>query len=185
LFIPYRGEIEWKSRSAFVAFMLALFAEMFGIPLLLFVATPFFSHDAVPLHLGSLGTVYLFKHYFIFGFTGTVIGSYLSLAGMVIILVGWIQIHKAKSLVKTGMYKFIRHPQYTGIFLLITGWMLHWATTLTLLMYPFLLFMYYILSRKEEKDMIARFGDDYLQYKKVSGMYLPPVLRRKKQQSIT
>ncbi len=180
LFIPYRGRIEWKSKGAFSAFIVALFAEMFGLPLLFYITSPFFGGDAVPVTLPLLGKVYLFKHYFLLGWTGTVIGSYITLIGMILVFFGWYQIHKATSLVCTGLYKYVRHPQYTGLFLIITGWMLHWATTITILMYPILLFIYYRLSLAEEKKIFEQFGDDFLEYKKKTRMFFPLPLFLKK-----
>jgi protein-S-isoprenylcysteine O-methyltransferase Ste14 len=92
---------------------------------------------------------------------------------------GWYQIHKASSLVCKGLYKYIRHPQYTGLFLIITGWMLHWATTITVIMYPVLLFIYYRLSLSEEKKMKEQFGNEYTEYKKRTWMFFPLPLRFK------
>lgn len=182
LFIPYKGKIEWKSKGAFSAFILALFAEMFGLPLMFYITSPFFGGDSVPVTLPLIGKVFLFKHYFPFGWTGTVIGSYITLIGMVLVFFGWYQIHKASSLVSQGLYKYARHPQYTGLFLIITGWMLHWATTITVVMYPVLLYIYYRLSLSEEKKMKEQFGDEYTDYKNRTWMFfpLPLILKRRK-----
>lgn len=173
VFIPYKGKIEWRSKGAFSAFILALFAEMFGLPLLFYITSPFFGGESVPVTLPLVGKVYLFKHYFPLGWTGTVIGAYATLTGMVLVFCGWYQIHKATSLVDKGLYRYIRHPQYTGLFLIITGWMLHWATTITIIMYPILLFIYYRLSLSEENHMVARFGEQYIEYRKRSWMFFP------------
>ena len=95
------------------------------------------------------------------------------LIGMVIVIIGWHQIHRAEGLVTSGIYKYIRHPQYTGFFLVMTGWLLHWETTLTVAMYPILVIMYYLLARKEEKELQNEFGDEYKSYRQNTPMFVP------------
>lgn len=112
------------------------------------------------------------------GWTGAVIGSYMTLLGMILVFWGWIKIHKAESLVKTGLYKYIRHPQYTGLFLIITGWLLHWANLLTIILYPIMVFMYYRLAKKEEKELIVEFGKQYETYMEETKMFIPYALIR-------
>ena len=69
----------------------------------------------------------------------------------------------------------MRHPQYTGFFLVIAGFLIQWPTIVTLLMFPFLIYMYYRLAKKEEIGMIGRFGDEYLGYMERTPMFLPAV----------
>ena len=92
---------------------------------------------------------------------------------MIIVIIGWHQIHAAAGLVTTGLYKYIRHPQYTGFFLIMTGWLLHWETTLTLLMYPILAITYYLLALKEDRDLKNEFGDEYKVYSQKTPMFIP------------
>ncbi len=162
-FLPYRTKIEWHSKSSFSAFILALFAEMFGIPLLLYILS-----SIVPGHFG--GWV---NNPRIFGWTGAVIGVWLTLIGMILVIIGWHQIHRATGLVTTGTYKYMRHPQYTGFFLIITGWILHWETTLTLLMYPILLFIYFSLARREDIELKKEFDVEYEIYRQRTPMFFP------------
>jgi methanethiol S-methyltransferase len=168
LFLPYRAKIEWRSKSAFAAFILALMAEMFGIPLLLYILSPLMRISYYAKHDGGW-----LNNPLIFGWNGAVIGAWLTLIGMIIVIDGWHQIHRARGLVTTGIYKFIRHPQYLGFFLVITGWLLHWETTLTLAMYPILVLMYYLLARKEDTELKREFGDENEIYCQKTPMFLP------------
>ena len=168
LFLPYRTKIEWRSKSAFAAFILALMAEMFGIPLLLYILSPVMRISYYAKRNGGW-----LNNPLIFGWNGAVLGAWLTLIGMVIVIIGWHQIHRASGLVTTGIYRYIRHPQYTGFFLLMTGWLLHWETTLTLTMYPILVIMYYLLARKEDNDLKNEFGDEYEIYRQKTSMFLP------------
>lgn len=167
LFLPYRTKMEWRTKGTFSAFMLALIAEMFGIPLLLYILSPLV-HSYSGAHPGGW-----LNNPRIFGWMGAVIGAWLTLIGMILVIIGWHQIHRGIGLVTTGIYKYIRHPQYTGFFLIITGWVLHWETTLTLGMYPILFLMYLLLARREEIDLKKRFGDEYETYRQRTPMFLP------------
>ena len=168
VFLPYRTGVEWRTKSTFSAFMLALMAEMFGFPLLLYILSPLMKFSYYERHPGGW-----LNNPMIFGWPGAVIGSWLTLIGMVLVFLGWRQIYRAEGLVTTGLYRHVRHPQYTGFFFIITGWLLHWETTLTLIMYPILLVMYFLLARREEKDLAKKFGDEYRAYCKRTSMFFP------------
>lgn len=170
-FIPYRKKIEWRSKGVFSAFILALFAEMFGIPLFAYIIAPYFSQ--ILSKIPGVPSINLLDRYFILGWIGAVIGTYLTLAGMILVFVGWIQIHKSKNLITNGLYKYIRHPQYTGLFLIITGWILHWADFLTIIMYPILLIIYYRLAMKEEEELFEEFGTEYKEYMSKTKKFFP------------
>ncbi|MGH4124420.1 MAG: methyltransferase family protein [Clostridium sp.] len=74
---------------------------------------------------------------------------------------------------KQGIYKYIRHPQYTGLLLLSFGMMVEWATLPMLILYPVMIVMYVRLAKREEKDMLVEFGDEYREYMKVTKMFIP------------
>jgi len=107
VFLPYRQSTAgtWKSKGAFIAFVIALMTEMFGWPLLIFLLSP----------LVEIPSLREWAHKFL-GHSGPIIGTWLSMLGLVLIVLGWRKIHRATDLVTTGIYRFIRHPQYTGIF---------------------------------------------------------------------
>jgi len=168
LFLPYRAKIEWRSKGTFAAFILALMAEMFGIPLLLYILSPVMHVSYYAKRSGGW-----LNNPLIFGWTGAVLGVWLTLVGMVIVMAGWHQIHRASGLVTGGIYKYVRHPQYLGFFLIMTGWLLHWETTLTLLMYPILAGMYLYLAYREDAGLKREFGDEYELYRQKTPMFLP------------
>ena len=168
LFLPYRTKVEWRSKSAFAAFILALMAEMFGIPLLFYFLSPIMRVSYYDKRPGGW-----LNNPLIFGWNGAVIGVWMTLIGMILVIIGWHQIHGSGGLVTTGIYKYIRHPQYTGFFFVITGWLLHWETTLTLVMYPILLVMYYLLARWEDAELLREFGGEYETYRRKTPMFFP------------
>jgi protein-S-isoprenylcysteine O-methyltransferase Ste14 len=120
LFLPFRDRIEWRSKGMFSAFILALFAEMFGVPLLIYILYPLGSAD-LAYNIPVLKHVTVFLYHVNANWPAKAIGVWMTLSGMLLVFWGWIKIHKSKGLVTSGIYKYIRHPQYTGIFLIITG----------------------------------------------------------------
>lgn len=163
---------DWRSFGAFSAFVIALFAEMYGFPLTIyflsgwlqsrFPGVDWFSHDAG--HLFEMlfgwrtnphfGPFHLLSFAFIIG-------------GFFLISKAWYVLYEAQrsgSLATGGPYAYVRHPQYVGFIMVMFGFLLQWPTLLTLAMFPVLVWMYVRLAREEEKQVIAEFGDAYRQY---------------------
>jgi protein-S-isoprenylcysteine O-methyltransferase Ste14 len=163
--LPYRlssKESRWKSKGAFLGFLIALFTEMFGLPLVIFIFSPFFNYPFIlPLSRKILGSF------------GMIVGTWITLTGIVLVVLGWHKIHKAEGLVTDGLYKYVRHPQYTGLFLIMVGWILHFPTLLTLIIFPVLVAAYYWLARKEERELEEVFAGDYRKYKARTPRFFP------------
>jgi protein-S-isoprenylcysteine O-methyltransferase Ste14 len=172
LFLPFRDKVEWRSKGMLAAFFLALFREMFGVPLLIFLLYPL-GADVRLWDTVGLGQIKGYASYFSNIWPTRAVGVWMTLTGMLLVIFGWTKIHKSHGLVTSGIYKYIRHPQYTGIFLIITGWMFRWLNPLTIVMYPILLIMYYKLAKREEKQVLKEYGDAYLQYKESTPMFFP------------
>ena len=163
---------DWRSFGAFSGFLVALFAEMYGFPLTIYLLSgglqsrfpnvDWFSHDAGHLlemmfgwkanpHFGPF-------HLLSFAFIG---------GGFVLISAGWKVLYEAQQqhrLATAGVYSRVRHPQYVGFVLVMFGFLLQWPTILTLAMFPVLTVMYVKLARGEERDARAQFGAAYDRY---------------------
>ena len=97
----------------------------------------------------------------------------LTTLGLALIVWGWYTVYKGrKGLVVNGPYRFVRHPQYSGILLVAFGWIVHWPTILTMAMLPFLVWTYYRLAREEEEWLRQRFGGEFAIYRKKTPMFL-------------
>lgn len=162
--LPYRRPTKhvWKSHGAFFAFVIALMTEMFGWPLFIFIASPL-------IDVPNLASPY-FK---LIGHWPAALGTGVSILGVILIAIGWRQIHNAKELITSGIYKYIRHPQYTGIFLFTSGWILHWPSMVTLILWPILMVAYVWLAIFEEKQLVAEFGKAYLEYSGKTKRFIP------------
>jgi len=177
-----RRKSEWKSAGAAQAWIIALYAEMYGTPLTAYLvmgwlgrsqedAETHFNGHLWPLIFGADESSIVFAQ-----FVCTVLGQALILVGAILAIVGWRQIHaavKSDSMATKGLYRFVRHPQYTGFFLFLLGSVINWPTLITLLTLPLLWFVYLRLARMEEKDAIAKFGDRYRIYMTKTGRFLP------------
>jgi protein-S-isoprenylcysteine O-methyltransferase Ste14 len=165
--LPYRRETkrEWQSRGVFVAFVIALMTEMFGWPLLLFLLSPLVEIPVIaPEYFQTLG------HW------PASVGTALSLLGLALVVAGWRQIHRAEGLVTSGVYRLMRHPQYTGLLLFTFGWILHWPSVLTLVLWPLLVAAYVWLAKREEAMAVEEFGAAYLDYAAKTKRFIPPLV---------
>ncbi len=103
-----------------------------------------------------------------------IISNGLVLIGFAIMWRGWKLIHGEKGgLVTKGPYSYIRHPQYSGLFLVMVGMLIQWPTIITALMFPVLIYVYYHLSRREEAEMHIRFSNEYKKYCEKTPMFIP------------
>jgi protein-S-isoprenylcysteine O-methyltransferase Ste14 len=174
---------DWRSFGAFSAFLVALFTEMYGFPLTIYLLSgwlqsrypgvDWFSHDAGHLlevlfgwraspHFGPF-------HLLSFAFIG---GGFVLLSNAWKVLYAAQQTH---TLATTGPYARIRHPQYAGFVLVMFGFLLQWPTILTLVMFPVLVTMYVRLAHREEREVLAAFGDEYARYAARTPAFFPRI----------
>ncbi len=171
-----RGGREWRNAGLIQAFIIALYAEMYGFPLTIYVLTSFLGIDVPWLHMSGHLWSYLFGWGRGMAMVEMLFGYAFVFAGLSLIVQGWKKIYSVRdkeTLVREGLYRYMRHPQYTGIFLAIFGQLIHWPTIATLVLFPVIVWVYYRLARKEEKVMIKTFGEEYLAYKKKVPMFFP------------
>ncbi len=167
---------EWRNFGLIQAFIIALYAEMYGFPLTIYLLTSFLGFDIPWLHIKGHLWASLFGWGAGMAMVEMLVGFTFIFLGLSLIVRGWKQIYEAQKtdrLVTEGIYGYIRHPQYTGIYLAIFGQLIHWPTIPTLVLFPVIVVAYYALARKEEKVMIESFGDEYRAYVKKVPMFLP------------
>ena len=172
---------DWRSFSAFSAFIVALFVEMYGFPLTIYLLSGwltsnfpgvnFLAHDSghlLEIMFGwksnpHFGPFHLLSTVFIFG-------------GFWLLATAWKVLYAAQRshhLAMSGPYARIRHPQYVGFVLIMSGFLLQWPTLVTLVMFPILLFMYLRLARREEREVKTEFGEEYRRYAAATPAFFP------------
>ncbi len=180
-FAKPRTARDWRSFGAFSAFLVALFTEMYGFPLTIYLLSGWlirrypgidlFAHNNGHLWETLLGTkgdphlsvLHLLSNVFIFG-------------GFILLAAAWKVLYTAQvthTLAITGPYARIRHPQYVGFILIVLGFLLQWPTLITLVLFPILLTMYVRLARREERAALAEFGDIYATYAAATPAFFP------------
>lgn len=179
--IKPKNKFEWRSMGAFIGFILALFTEMYGIPLTIYFLSGWmgskypvldpFSHSSGHLVLVFLGLSHSAAAMTVLH----IVSNGIIFFGFFLVYKGWKLIHDSKEyeLVTWGIYSHMRHPQYTGLFLVTIGFLIQWPTIITLFMWPILMFTYYRLTKREDRDLENKFGKQFLEYKERVYAYIP------------
>ena len=183
-FYKPRTARDWRSFGAFSAFLVALFTEMYGFPLTIYLLSGWllkrypgidlFSHDSGHLWETLLGWQgdphFTWLHWLSEG---------LIVGGFILIGSAWKVLYQAQrthQVASDGPYAYLRHPQYAGFILIMLGFIFQWPTLITLIMFPLLVFMYVRLAQREERESLAEFGEIYATYAARTPAFLPRLL---------
>ncbi|MGH8830655.1 MAG: methyltransferase family protein [Polaromonas sp.] len=175
-FVAPRSWREWAGAGLVQAFIIALYAEMYGFPLTIYLLVGVFGIDiplnAMPGHLWAT----LLGYGMFGGMIEMLLGGIFILLGLMLVITGWREVFHARRegrMATGGIYGLVRHPQYCGILLAVFGQIVHWPTVLTVVLFPVIVFAYARLARKEEKEMLKRFGVEYQDYMQRVPMFFP------------
>ena len=165
--LPFRRPTKnvWKSHGAFLAFVIALMTEMFGWPLFIFFLSPLLEIPTIARDF--FGVV---------GHWPTSVGTGLSILGVLLIGLGWRQIHGSEGLVTTGLYRYIRHPLYASLILFAAGVLLKQITWVGLVLFVLTIISLILTAKVEEKEVIKKFGEAYEMYMGKTKMFIPFIL---------
>lgn len=171
---------EWARAGIVQAFVISFYAEMFGFPVTFYLLARIFGLDIRGSFWDGNLWVYLTGLRDAM-YVSMTIGYAISVLGVLLIIAGWREVyrahkqtHKQRRLATEGLYAFMRHPQYTGIFVVLFGeGVVHWPTVFSLTAIPIIVMAYVFLARKEERQMVKEFGDEYLEYQRRVPMFFP------------
>lgn len=163
---------DWRTFGAFSAFLVALFTEMYGFPLTIYLFSSWFASRFPGVDWTSHDAGHLLE--MMFGWRANphfgpfhLLSFLLIGGGFWLLSAAWQVLYRAqrsRSLATTGAYARLRHPQYVGFILIMLGFLMQWPTLITLAMFPILVVMYVLLARREEREALAEFGDEYCRY---------------------
>jgi protein-S-isoprenylcysteine O-methyltransferase Ste14 len=100
-------------------------------------------------------------------------GSWLAISGVKETTLKVAETHRPKTVVTTGVYSIVRHPQYLGGLLAHLGISILLSAFYSLLLTPMIIALVYLISRKEEKEILREFGKDYKDYRDKVPMLIP------------
>lgn len=163
---------DWRTLGMFSAFVVALFTEMYGFPLTIYLLSGWLSEHFPGINWLSHDAGHLPE--MIFGWKANphfgpfhLLSSLFILGGFWLLADAWPVLYaaqKTQTLALTGPYARIRHPQYAAFILIMIGFLLQWPTLVTLTLFPILLMTYIRLARREERQALEAFGEEYRDY---------------------
>jgi protein-S-isoprenylcysteine O-methyltransferase Ste14 len=104
------------------------------------------------------------------------VGYTVLIISISLLIEGWREVYlatQAGQLATNGFYAVVRHPYYSGICLALFGQMIHLPTIPTLVLFPVIVWAYYRLAKREERQMLERFGAQYAAYQQQVPMFFP------------
>ncbi len=172
---------DWRTFGAFSAFVVALFTEMYGFTLTIYLLSGWLTSRFPEINWFSHNSSHLLQT--LLGWSGDahfsplhIISDILVLGGLILLAASWKVLYRAQrnyEIACSGPYAKIRHPQYTAFIVIMVGFLVQWPTLPTLLMFPVLVWLYIRLARREEKEALAMFGEQYAQYAENIPRFIP------------
>jgi protein-S-isoprenylcysteine O-methyltransferase Ste14 len=184
-FFHPKSERDWKALGGFSAFIVALFVEMYGFPLTIYLLTGWLGSRFPQLTLTHEGG-HLWSE--LLGWQGDphlspfhLVSYVLIGGGFWLLAAAWSRLWQAArddTLATTGPYAWVRHPQYCGFMLIMAGFLLQWPTIPTLVMFPILVVIYRRLALSEERAVREQFESDWDDYAARIPRFVPHLQHR-------
>jgi len=180
-FFKPRTKHDWRTFGSFSAFIVALFVEMYGFPLTIYLLSGWLSPRFPGVNLLSHGMGHLW--YELLGFEGDphsnpihILSNVLIFGGFILLAASWKVLYaaqKERKLATVGPYGYVRHPQYIGFIVIMFGFLIQWPTLVTLGMFPILCVTYVRLAHREEREVAVEFGDSWNAYAAPTPRWFP------------
>lgn len=172
---------DWRTFGTFAAFVVALFTEMYGFPLTIYLLSGWLTSRFPDINWFSHESSHLLQT--LLGWRGDahfsplhILSNILIFGGLILLAMSWKVLYRAQSnleIARTGPYAKIRHPQYVAFIVIMVGFLVQWPTLPTLVMFPILVWSYSRLALREEKEALDMFGEQYARYAKNTPRFIP------------
>ena len=172
---------DWRTFGTFSAFIVALFVEMYGFPLTIYLLSGWLTQKFPGVD--PLGHDFGHLWYTLLGFKGDphfnpihIASNVLILGGFILLSSAWTVLYRAQrigTLATSGVYAYVRHPQYVAFIVIMFGFLLQWPTLVTLVMFPILVVIYVRLAHREEREIRAEFGEVWDRYAARTPGFIP------------
>jgi protein-S-isoprenylcysteine O-methyltransferase Ste14 len=172
---------DWRALGGFAAFIVALFTEMYGFPLTIYLFSGWLTSKFPDINFFAHNSGHLLET--LFGWRANPHFGPFHVASIILIFYGFsllskswkvlYQAQRAHRLAAAGPYARLRHPQYAAFIIIMVGFLVQWPTLLTALMFPVLVLMYVRLARKEEDDARQSFGEAWEAYARATPAWIP------------
>lgn len=176
---------DWRTFGTFSAFIVALFVEMYGFPLTIYLLSGWLAQKFPGVD--PLGHDFGHLWYTLLGFKGDphlnpihLASNLLILGGFILLSSAWTVLYRAQrtgTLATAGPYAYVWHPQYVAFIVIMFGFLLQWPTLVTLVMFPILVVTYIRLARREEREVRAEFGEVWDRYAVQTPAFIPSFTR--------
>lgn len=185
-FVKPKTKTDWRSLTAFSAFIVALFTEMYGFPLTIYFLSGWLAEKYPGVDFLAHENGHLLHT--LFGFEGNahfdplhILSNVLIVLGFILLSSAWSVLHKTqqtRSLATEGWYARCRHPQYVAFIMIMFGFLLQWPTIPTVVMFPILVWVYVRLAKREEQIALNEFGEEYRRYMHNTPAWIPNFSKR-------
>src|SRR6266496_27985 len=165
-FFKPKTQRDWRTFGSFSAFIVALFVEMYGFPLTIYLFSGWLTRRFPGANLLSHDMGHLW--YELLGFQGDphsnpihILSNVLVVAAFLLLSASWkvlFAAQKEKLLATAGPYSYVRHPQYAAFIVIMMGFLLQWPTLVTVAMFPILGVTYVRLAHREDREVASEFG---------------------------
>ncbi len=180
-FFKPKTKRDWRTFGSFSAFLVALFIEMYGFPLTVYLLSGWLTRRFPGIDPLSHDVGHLW--YTLLGFKGNphlnpihIASDIVILAGFILLSAAWRVLYRAQRegrLATTGPYAHLRHPQYLAFIAIMFGFLVQWPTFVTLVMFPVLVTVYVRLARREEREVRSEFGVAWDAYAARTPAFIP------------
>jgi len=180
-FTKPKTKTDWRSFGVFSAFIVALFTEMYGIPLTIYFLSGWLQSNYPEIDWLAHDSGHLLE--MMFGWKSNphfgpfhILSMFFIGGGFWLLASAWRILYAAQqsgTLAMSGPYARVRHPQYVAFILIMFGFLLQWPTILTLAMFPVLVIVYWRLALSEELQAIRDFGQVFTDYRANVPRFIP------------